>query len=62
MAKRLYRSSSNRMLAGVCSGIADYFNLDPTLIRVLAVILLIAFNMAAVLAYILMIFIVPLEK
>ena len=31
--KRLYRSESNRMLCGVCAGIAEYFNLDPTLIR-----------------------------
>ena len=31
--KRLYRSESSRMLCGVCAGIAEYFNLDPTLIR-----------------------------
>ena len=31
--KRLYRSSTNCMLAGVCGGIAEYFNIDPTLIR-----------------------------
>lgn len=31
--KRLYRSSVNYMLAGVCGGIAEYFNIDPTLIR-----------------------------
>jgi len=30
--KRLYRSSVNTMLAGVCGGIAEYFNIDPTLI------------------------------
>ena len=32
--KKLKRSSSNKMLAGVCGGIAEYFNLDPTLVRV----------------------------
>ena len=31
--KRLYRSRENRMICGVCGGIADYFNVDPTLIR-----------------------------
>ena len=31
--KKLYRSESNRMLCGVCAGIAEYFDLDPTLIR-----------------------------
>ena len=37
--KRLYRSNTNYMLAGVCGGIAEYFNLDPTLIRLAWVIL-----------------------
>ncbi len=31
--KKLYRSESNRMLCGVCAGIAEYFDIDPTLIR-----------------------------
>lgn len=31
--KRLYRSSSSRMLCGVCGGIGDFLNVDPTLIR-----------------------------
>lgn len=35
--KKLYRSS-NRMLAGVCGGIAEYFDVDPTLIRVVYLI------------------------
>lgn len=33
MARRLYRSN-DRMLGGVCAGLADYFGLDPTLIRI----------------------------
>ena len=37
--KRLYRSSTNYMLAGVCGGIAEYFNIDPTLIRLAWIIL-----------------------
>lgn len=37
MEKRLYRSRTDRMLAGVCGGLADYFNIDPTLIRLIFV-------------------------
>ncbi len=37
--KRLYRSRRDRMLAGVCGGIAEYFGVDPTIIRLLAVVL-----------------------
>ena len=37
--KRLYRSSGNRMIAGVCAGLAEYFNIDPTLVRVAFVVL-----------------------
>ena len=31
--KKLYRSRSNKIVAGVCGGIGEYFNVDPTLIR-----------------------------
>jgi phage shock protein C len=37
--RRLYRSRTNRKLAGVCGGLAQYFNTDATLIRVLFVVL-----------------------
>ncbi len=36
--KKLYRSNNDRWLAGVCGGIAEYFDLDPTLIRVLFIL------------------------
>ena len=32
-SKRLYRSRNQRMICGVCGGIAEYFNIDPTIIR-----------------------------
>lgn len=35
MTKRIYRSNSDRMIAGVCGGIGEYLNVDPTLIRLL---------------------------
>jgi phage shock protein C len=62
MAKKLYRSRDNRMLAGVCAGLAAYFDIDPTIMRVLAVICLLAFNFAAFLAYIILIVVLPLEN
>jgi phage shock protein C len=37
--RKLYRSKTNRKLAGVCGGLAQYFNVDATLIRVLFVVL-----------------------
>jgi len=37
--KRLYRSRSNRWIAGVCGGIGEYFNIDPIIIRILAVVI-----------------------
>ena len=33
--KKLYRSNSNKMICGVCAGVAEYINIDPTLIRLL---------------------------
>jgi phage shock protein C len=37
MEKKFYRSRTNRVLWGVCGGLANYFNIDTTLVRVLAV-------------------------
>ena len=59
--KRLYRSESDRMLCGVCAGIAEYFNLDPTLIR-LAWALFCVLGGSGVLAYILAAIIIPPES
>ncbi|MDT3393650.1 PspC domain-containing protein [Latilactobacillus curvatus] len=38
MGKRLYKSTNNRMISGVMGGIAEYFNIDPTLVRILYVV------------------------
>ncbi len=62
MERRLYRSRTNRFLAGVCGGMANYFNIDPTIVRVLAIIALLVFNFMAVLAYLIFIIIIPLEN
>ena len=48
--KRLYKSSANYMLCGVCGGIAEYFDIDPTLVR-LAWVILTCFGGAGIWAY-----------
>ncbi|MBQ8518748.1 MAG: PspC domain-containing protein [Agathobacter sp.] len=58
MEKRLYRNTSDKMLCGVCSGVADYFNLDPTLVR-LGVVVLCAAAGGGILAYIIAAIIIP---
>ena len=55
--KRLYRSRENRMICGVCGGIADYFNVDPTLIRLGLVLL--ACTGSGILAYVIAAIIIP---
>lgn len=60
MEKRLYRSRSNRMIWGVCGGLAEYFDLDPTIVRIIAVLLIFA-NGLGILAYIILAIVVPLE-
>ena len=58
MQKKLYRSKTNRMIVGVCAGVAEYFNIDPTIIRVIwAVTSLFAF--AGVIAYVVCAFVIP---
>jgi len=55
--KRLYRSS-NRILGGVCSGIADYFNTDPTIVRILWVLFSLIYGVG-ILFYLICWFIIP---
>lgn len=59
-ARKLYRSRYNRMFAGVCGGLAQYFEIDPTWIRLLF-ILFFFLGGSAFLVYIIMWIIVPLE-
>ena len=58
MEKRLYKSNKNKMLAGVCGGIAEYFNLDPTLIR-LGWIVFSALGGSGILAHIIAAIVIP---
>ena len=58
--RKLYRSKTNRQLAGVCGGLAQYFNFDATLVRVLFVLLAVLGGSGLVL-YVAMWIIVPKE-
>jgi phage shock protein C len=58
--RKLYRSRTDRMLGGVCGGLAQYFNMDATLIRVLFVVLTVLGG-AGPLIYVAMWIIVPNE-
>lgn len=60
MQRRLYRSEDDRMLTGVSGGMADYFDVDPTLMRLLWVLLAIFTGGIAIVAYLVMAVIVPI--
>jgi phage shock protein C len=59
--KRVKRSVSDKMLAGVCGGLADYFEVDPTIVRLIFVLALLIGG-TGVLAYLIMWIIVPKES
>ncbi len=61
MAKKLYRSRTDRKIWGVCGSLAKYFDKDPTTIRVIAVLSLL-FGTLGVWAYLVMALVVPLEN
>lgn len=55
--KRLYKSRTNRFLCGVCGGLGEYFNIDPTIIRLLFVLL--GCTMTGIVAYLIAAIIIP---
>lgn len=57
--KRLERSRSDKVVGGVCGGVADYLNMDPTLVRVLTAILTIITGGVPILVYLVMLFVMP---
>ncbi|MDP1714296.1 MAG: PspC domain-containing protein [Anaerolineales bacterium] len=59
--KTLTRSKSNRMIAGVCSGLADYLNLDPTVVRLLFVLGFFLAGPGILIAYLIMAIVTPEE-
>jgi len=57
--KQLTRSISNRMIAGVCAGLGDYLNIDPTVVRLLFVLGFFLTGPGILIAYLIMAIIVP---
>ncbi|MCI8886529.1 MAG: PspC domain-containing protein [Hungatella sp.] len=57
MGRKLYKSSTNRMVCGVCGGIGEYFNVDPTIVRLVWAIF--ACSGAGIIAYFIAAIIIP---
>lgn len=56
--KRLHKSNKNKVIAGVCAGLANYFNIDLVILRILWIILVLCFGVGA-LAYLMLWLIMP---
>ena len=59
MNKKLYRSITNKMICGVCGGIGEYFDIDPTIIRLLWAVL--ACSGTGIVVYLIAAIIIPLD-
>jgi phage shock protein C len=58
--RRLTRSRDHKMIAGVCGGLAEYFELDPTIVRVAYVVIsIVSAAFPGILAYIILMFVMP---
>lgn len=57
--KRLYRSAQNKVLAGVCGGIAEYFNIDPVIVRLIFIVLSLPGLVTGLIVYIIAAIIIP---
>lgn len=57
--KRLYKSKTNRVICGVCGGVGEYFGIDPTIVRLLCVLL--GLTSTGVIVYIIAALIMPEE-
>ena len=60
MEKKLYRSRTDKKVCGVCGGVAKYFSIDPTLVRLAAVLLTLA-GCSGLLIYIICALVIPEE-
>lgn len=58
MSKKLYKSNKNKMLDGVCGGIGEYINIDPTIVR-LGWVVFCALGGSGIIAYIIATIIIP---
>lgn len=61
MQKKLYRSKKDRMIAGVCGGLAEYFNIDPVIVRLIALFLVLPGGAPGFLPYLILWIVVPVN-
>ncbi len=59
--KQLRRASDNRMIAGVCGGLGEYSNIDPTVVRLAAILLFFLTGPGIIVAYLIMALIMPAQ-
>lgn len=59
MPKKLYRSNSDKMVAGVCAGIAKYFRIDPTIVRLIVAAIMLSGS--GFVAYLVAAIVIPIE-
>jgi phage shock protein C len=59
--KKLYRSSSDKKIAGVCGGLAEYFNIDATIIRVIFILLLLPGGFPGFVPYVIVWLLAPVK-
>lgn len=57
--KKLYRSTADRKIAGICGGIAEYLDIDPTIVRIIAVLLLLPGGLPGFIPYVILWVVVP---
>lgn len=60
--KKLYRSETDKKIAGVCGGLGEYFNVDPVIFRIIFIILLLPGGLPGLLPYLIFWFIMPTES
>ena len=58
MDRRLYKSNENKMIDGVCGGIAEYFGIDSTIVRLIWAVFILCFG-SGILAYFLAALVIP---
>jgi phage shock protein C len=60
--KKLFRSKKDRMIGGVCGGLANYFNIDPTIVRLIFVLSFFFLFKSSLLIYLLLLIFIPEEQ
>jgi phage shock protein PspC (stress-responsive transcriptional regulator)/capsular polysaccharide biosynthesis protein len=62
LEKKIYRSSKNKVVGGVCGGFADYFNVNPTVLRILVFLVIIFSNLIGLIIYSILWLVIPSDN